>query len=350
MRILHVVGTLDWGGTESVVVNLANGQAASGHRVAVAAGEGRMWQELRDDVARYPRSGMGGPTLRNIKQIRRLLKAEGWDIVHTHQRSISTTAWLARRGLKTHHVEHVHNVFLPATHRMGSFRGEVLVACGSRVAEMVVRDYGRAPSRVELIPNGVPDHGYRRRDRGRDSVLRVTNIARVAPQKDPLRFIRAIGAAVSRGFPIEATWVGDGELMDAVTREVKSLGLEGRVRFVGAQRPATRWMAETDVLMSTSRWEGLPLTLVEACAAGVPIVATDAGSVSDVVHDGENGVLLHADASPEELGQAIGDLATDGGKLRYYGDRSRQFYDSQFTVDMQLNRVAEIYERIMGER
>lgn len=345
MRILHVTDNLRVGGVQTVVVDLANGQSRRGYSVGIAADDGDLWNDVDAAVTRL--EGIRSDRRLGLLNARRALTSQRWDVVHTHQRGVSTAVWLARKGLPVRHVEHVHSLFLPATHPRVSFRGEALISCGPAVTRMLSEGYGRPSEIIHTVLNGVADHGHRARAGGRPpGPVVLTNIARVTDVKNPERFVRIVGRLREAGLDAVGRWVGGGELLDHMRREVARLGMGSAVEFVGPQRPAAIWLEDTDIFLSTSRSEGLPLSLVEACAAGLPLVAPDVGSISAIVRNGENGRLYDPALPDEGVAETVLEVARRLEGLPLLGQRSRKIYENHFSLDRVLDEVDLVYERI----
>jgi glycosyltransferase involved in cell wall biosynthesis len=349
MRVLHLTDDLTVGGSQLVVVALANHQAERGHRVTVAAGAGLLWQELSPAVDVVRHEGGRLPRHRVLPHVRRLLTGNSWDVVHTHQRGVSTAVWLTRAGTGIRHVEHVHSEFRQSSWRGLSFRGDALIACGSAVARMLVDARGRDPRTVHTIPNGVADHGVRRLPPPPgDGRLRVVNIARVDEVKDPVRFIRVIGELHGRGVPVRGTWIGDGDLLPTARDLVTEAGLTEVVSFPGGRRPAVGALRDADLFLLTSRREGLPLSVLEAAAAGCPVMAPEIGSLHDAVRQGRNGWLFSPNARPGDIADLVADLCDDREALEAAGVQARQVYEQDFQLPRVADAVDAVYETLTG--
>jgi glycosyltransferase involved in cell wall biosynthesis len=348
MRILHVTDDLAVGGSQLVLAELANSQAAAGHQVAVAAGAGDLWAELDRSIVRYQHPGGRLSRRELLPSVRCLLVAQSWDVVHTHQRGVSTAVWLTRRGTYLAHVEHVHSVFPTRSFRRTSFRGDALIACGSAVARMLVDDYGRPPSRVHTIPNGVRDHGVRRKPRpADDGVLRVLNIGRVDQVKDPERFVRVLAELAGQAVEFRAKWIGDGSLLAPARRLVHEAGLSGVVEFPGGRRPAVDALADTDIFFLTSAKEGLPLSVIEAGAAGCAVVAPNVGSMTDVIRHGHNGWLYSPGARPPEVADLLAEVASGPEILNRTGTHAREVFERDFEFARVYRDIEEVYRQLV---
>ena len=140
-----------------------------------------------------------------------------------------------------------------------------------------------------VIPNAV-DAGAVPPARHDGSPPRVITVGRLAAPKDPLTLVRAL--ARLRGSPFTATIVGDGPDRAAVEAEIRAAGLDGVVELAGERDDVPGLLADADVFVLSSRSEGAPLSVLEAMAAGLPVVASAVGGVPEIVADGETGLLV----------------------------------------------------------
>jgi glycosyltransferase involved in cell wall biosynthesis len=197
--------------------------------------------------------------------------------------------------------------------RTAALRRARKVLVPSAYLRNVAEGWGLPPERLEVIPNPAPaipplrDRDEARAELGLDGVT-LTAAGRLTRQK-------ALGdalAAVARVDGVTLLLVGDGPERGALERQTRDLGLDGRVRFLGAQTRdgVIGLFRVADAAIITSAWENLPHTVLEALAVGTPVIATAVGGVPEIVHDGENGLLV-APGDVEALAQAIRRLATD---------------------------------------
>lgn len=344
--VLLVTDVLVVGGLERLVVDFATGLVGRGWRVGVLAGPGALWDELPDSVARHPLRHRD--PMRAATQIRRLLRAHDYQLVHAHQRGVALGALAAARPLHVPVVEHVHNVFdATVVTRAFSFRADALVACGSAVAEMLVGQFHRPASRVHLVLNGVADPGPVRGWAGAGAPpLHVVGVGRLTDQKDPARFVRVVHALKELLGPgaISAEWVGDGPLMEDVRGAIDAAGLGGDIRLPGELRPASDRIAAGDVLMLTSRWEGLPLAALEALAAGRGVVLPDVGSCRDAVLPGV-GLLYDPELTDQELAGLLA-AAFRSGEVAAWQRAARAAWTDHFSFDRVLDDLELVFEAV----
>jgi glycosyltransferase involved in cell wall biosynthesis len=168
-------------------------------------------------------------------------------------------------------------------------------------------------------------------------------IGRLVPQKHPELFLDAVKLLPNR----RAVIAGGGPLESAIRREIKQSGLADRVRCTGSltHDESLRLMASLDVLVMTSRWEGLPLLPMEAMWLGIPIVATAVGGLPELIADRRTGMLSEAE-SPEALAEAI--LQLDGTpELRELIVRAgRECVQSQFSEQAMIKATEEVYQAL----
>jgi len=171
----------------------------------------------------------------------------------------------------------------------------------------------------------------------------VGMVGRLARQKAPGDFLRA-AALVAREFPA-ATFlvVGDGPLRATLEGLARELGIADRVRFLGFRDEVPVVLAALDVFALSSLWEGLPLTILEAMAAGKPVVATSVNGVAEVVQHGRTGWLV----SPQQVEQLAAHIVTllrDPGIARSMGEAGRRRVRERFSIERTVAELSDLYQ------
>ena len=349
--VLLVADNLQVGGVSRVVLDLARRLTEMQHTVAIAAGpEGGLWHLVPEGCAAHTLRSKGGirALLHRVAQLRVLARSGAYDVIHAHQRGLALSARIAAIGTGLPVVEHVHNVFPPRLlERHASFRGDLLIACGTAVAAMLVRDFGRRPAQVITILNGIEDKhpaNVRSASHPKREKVHLIGVGRLVEQKDPLRFVRVIAALAEIMPPrsISVTWYGDGPLRSEVQTLVEDLDLTEFICFPGNVEELAPKYADADILLLTSRWEGLPLVALEALAAGCAIVLPDVGSCADAYGDEPVGILYPADIDDADLAVLLAaELKRD--RLEQLSANARLRYVSSFTLDRMFASVLEVY-------
>jgi glycosyltransferase involved in cell wall biosynthesis len=195
--------------------------------------------------------------------------------------------------------------------------------------------------RSVVIRNAV-DVAAAYRSRHDRAVPRLIGVGRLKAPKDFLTLIRAL-AALS-GDLFEALIVGDGPDRAAVEAEIRRLGLDGRVRLVGERDDVPKLLADSDVFVLSSRSEGLPVSVLEAMAAELPVVASRVGGLAELVVDGETGILVPPGDAPA-LAAALGRLIEGRDQRRRLGAAGRARAERLFDLAAFRSAHVELYDR-----
>ncbi len=222
-------------------------------------------------------------------------------------------------------------------------------------------DLGILPAgRVSLIRSGVKLNEFSPRGTGAggaggpetDRLLTVGMVACLKPQKAPLDFVKVASAvahvacARGGGRPVRFVLAGDGELRPDVEAMIRAEGLQSRVTLAGWRRDVPSLMREFDLLLHTSRWEGLPRVFPEAMATGLPIVATRVDGAPEAVEDGVTGFLVPA-GDIEGLARRTLDLLEDAGLRRRMGEAALSRV-GPWDIDQMVRRQERLYESLMA--
>jgi glycosyltransferase involved in cell wall biosynthesis len=143
--------------------------------------------------------------------------------------------------------------------------------------------------------------------------------------------------------------VGDGELRDDLRSRAESLGIAGRVHFLGARRDLGNILAAIDIFAMPSYWEGLPLSMVLAMGAGLPVVASRVAGIPEVVKDRVSGLLVDA-GDAGQLARALAALAQDGRLRARLGDAAKAFVLPRFGIDGYVASITALYDRLLAAK
>ena len=214
------------------------------------------------------------------------------------------------------------------------------VAVGERSARIIEREAGLPPNSVRTIYLGVEDRELPTR-RGAGGAFRVGCLSRLSPEKCLDDLIRAM-----QWLPgTELMLVGDGPERPALEQLARTLRLDGSVTFTGWREDARDLLAELDVVALPSRSESLPLVIVEAMLAELPVVATDVGSVAEAVQDGVTGVIVPI-GSPRALASAVQSLRDDPELRRRMGAEARRIALSRFSPASTARAFRALYDEV----
>jgi glycosyltransferase involved in cell wall biosynthesis len=181
-----------------------------------------------------------------------------------------------------------------------------------------------------------------------DETLLALTVANLRREKAYDVLLPAARAVVDNGLPITFVAVGRGPLDAALTEQHRRLGLGDRFLFVGQRADVVRLLAAADLFVLPSRQEGLPVALMEASAAGVPIVATSVGELAAMLRDGADALVVPPEL-PGALAGAVTQLATDPALRHRLGDAARAGAD-RYDVTRCVREVEAIYDGLRPAR
>ena len=351
------------GGAEDLVAAIIRGLDPQRFQAAVATlgPPGPVGQELRTRGYEVVSLGLDikrTSTWRVVGAVRRLLKAGQPDILHTHLYHPNLYGRLGSLGLGLPGVvAAVHNSYTQVKfHRrvwnflLGWASDRVLV--GSAQVWQDVRRYDGVPaSRLLLLPYGIDlaelDTRLSRQE-ARERLglsgegLVIGAVGRLEEQKGHTHLLAALPELQRRIPDLVVLIVGEGREEEKLKRQVRELRLANTVRFLGTRRDLTEIYRALDLFVHPSLWEGLPLALLKAMGAGLPVVATRVSGSQEAIADGVNGYLV-APGDPQALARAILELHRHPEARRRLGDAARRTVAARYSLEPMLQSLEELY-------
>jgi len=357
LTVVHVDPERGWRGGQRQTLWLAAELARRGHRSIVAARPGEPLHERAraaglEVVGAAP---FGELDLLAALRLRRVIRRERADIVHAHSGHSVALAALATLGTRARVVVTRRVDFRlrnnPGT-RWKYGRAACVVAISRAVADVLRASGLRRPAAV--IPDGI-DLG-RRVTPAAPETLESLGVPRGAPlvvmvaalvgHKDPLNFVAAVDAARRRVPALHALLVGDGYLRPQVESAVAERGLAGVLHVAGYRTDADELLAAASVATLSSREEGMGSVLLDALAFGVPVAATRAGGIPDVIVDGASGLLVPP-RDGDALGGAIARILLDPALAARLAAAGRARV-RRFSLERMARRYEVIYRRVLA--
>lgn len=367
-KVVLVIGQLQQGGAEGQLALLARGLAGAGFVPAVAClsevAEPHASSLRRDgiEVTLFPRRGR-----RDVARVRGLasmLRETGAHLVHSFLVGANAYAYAASRlaGLRRLIVSSRTTMPIPSrasrlVHSWVFRSASKVIANAESVKEFTSAYYGVPAASIRVVRNGVDTAGARaaagdraaaRAEMGvpAEAVL-VGTVGRLSREKNLDLFVD-LAAALARESPsTRFAVVGDGPRRDALARSIRTAGLTERVALPGARSDVQRLLAAMDVFVLTSDTEGLPNAVLEAMAAGLPVVATRVGGVGELVADGLSGHLVPPGQIVPLL-TAVRALVADPGLRARQGSAGLGRIASDFGVARMIEATAGVYEEVLS--
>lgn len=366
IRVLEVLASLRRAGAERMAVTLACGLDRARFETAVVSlydpfSDGFEPVLDRAGIRAWHLGKRRGFDPRMVPRLFRVLRTFRPAIVHTHSYVLrySLPAVLAAGAGAMAHT--VHNVARKEVDLVGrsiqrlAFRGRVApVAVAEEVGRSIREYYGVKPAAV--IPNGIDTEAFHlpqarqpwRRAHGfADEDFLVVSVARLDPQKDPLGLIAAFAEGLGRDPRSHLLFVGDGSLREAATSEAAARGLSARIHFPGVQTGIAEILAAADLFALSSSYEGNPMAVMEAMAAGLPVVATAVGGVPELVRQGETGLLVPA-GDRRAFAVSLASLAADPDRRRAMSEAAHSRARA-FGIDRMVAGYSALFERLAGQ-
>ena len=371
MNVLHLTSHLNLGGIPSYVVSLSTALMRRGHRITVVSGGGELepslvatgvahWESpLATSVEFSPRVWLA--TLALAERLRR----DPVDLLHAHTRVAQVAAARLSRWRRLPYVTTWHGFYRPNVgRRLWPCTGDRTIAISEPVQQHLIDTFKVPAERIRLIPNGVdadrfaqlPDAGqveaFRRRWNLHDAGRVIGGIGRLASGGvKGFDLLLSALPLIHRELPdVRVIIIGDGPGRETLERQTDQLGLRNAVRFVGGVQDTRVPLALMDVFVFPVRWpEGFGLALVEAMAAGKPVVAARTGAIPDIVRHARDGWLIEPE-SPASLAEGVVRLLNDRAFADALSGQARTRARETFGLSRMVEQVEEVYRECVPDR
>jgi glycosyltransferase involved in cell wall biosynthesis len=365
MRIVYILTRADeMGGAQVHVRDFATALHSIGHEVTVLAGSpGSLSDKLvRRGVPFEPVPALVRPIAPwkdalAVRQLRSILRRLRPDLVSVHT---SKAAWLGRLAAKLSGAPVLFTAHGWAFTEGRGAASRWIYALAERAAApladhiITVSEYDRRlalaqriapPDKITRIHNGIVDRTANKRARPDTSVPCVVMIGRFAAPKDQPGLLRALGQL--RGLKWRLELVGDGPRQAEAIAQADALGISDRVRFLGERHDVSAILAEADIGALISAWEGFPRSILETMSAGLPVVASDVGGISEAVEEGETGFLVPR-SDESNLTERLRLLISSAEVRQRLGAAGRHRYEQQFRFEHMFNQTVSVYHQVLA--
>jgi glycosyltransferase involved in cell wall biosynthesis len=294
-----------------------------------------------------------------IVRLSRLWRADKPDLVHTHLyhagiigRIVAKVMGIPTVVVHQHGAERARSIIRSGLDRMTSSLVSQYVATCRAVADLLQQREGISGTKIQVIYNGIEclDPISPNLDKPHQellsSLITIINIGRLSPEKGHNTLLEAVALLHTSHTQTRLVLVGEGESQAFLTERIKELNLNRFVHMLGSRRDIAELLANADIFALPSDWEGVSMALLEAMAAGVPVVATAVGGTPEVVVDGINGLLVPP-RDPEALAGALSRLLLDPGLRQHIGQAGRQSVFERFNIQHTVQQTRALYESLI---
>lgn len=364
MRILHTNFHRGWGGQSNRILTECRGLVERGHEVTLAVPRDSALAERAAGTgirvftgAQFTRGFRPRKVGRDVRALRRLLREGDFDLIHTHG---SQDSWAVTFALVNFHPRPVvlrtrHNVFPIRDHflnrKLYGTWTDGLVCISEAIVEYCAAKPYLKRENLSLIHSAVDAERFNvPRDR---SLLDEFGIAdryvavvtgRLREEKGHRHLIEAVKRVAAEVPEFVLLVVGSGSLESELKKQVNAAGLEDRVIFTGFRTDIPQILAAVDLFVMPSVSEGLGTAILEAGAAGLPIVSTRVGGIPDIIKDGESG-LLAPPGDAGALADALIRMSRNPEFAAQCGQAARRHVHQQFSEESLVRKTEEAYRR-----
>jgi glycosyltransferase involved in cell wall biosynthesis len=358
IKIIHIITGLNFGGAERMLLDLAKflDKERFEIKVATVVGGGPLLSEFREagiDVKIFQKKSKLG--FGAVWQIYKYLRKERPKIVHTHLFGGDTwgrlAAILARAPavISTEHNTNLDEGWVKRKiKKFLSFFTERIVAVSGAVQKYSEAVDCIKSKKIVVIPNGIDVRKFAEISEkcyGSPPIIAV--VGRLEKQKGHEYLFEALN--LIKTIPWTLWVVGDGSLKGGLEKLAKDLSLRERIIFLGARRNVAEILSQVDIFVLPSLWEGLGLAVLEAAAAGKPIVASRVGGIPEIIYDGEIGVLVEP-KNVKSLADGLERVLLGEGEAKEMGQRAREMIIEKFSVEKMVDEYEKLYDGLVVKK
>lgn len=364
INVLHLIAPTAFGGAERVLLNIADAIDKSRYELTVGSfvnihfPDNQFLQALKGkDISNFVFWLRRTLDISNIFRIFKLIRKKDIHIVHCHGYRADILGLIASRATMTPIISTVHG-WVPIDSRLRFYEQcdklalrwfDWLIPVSEDIRTSLL-DSGINPGKVTCLHNAVdvaiePPESNKRNPLGLvkgDDRFVIGTVGRLSPEKDIPNFLQCASLLASEFQNLTFVIVGDGPEKKALEKLTSELGLTDRVQFTGFLQEMNSVYQLLDVLVISSRTEGIPLVMLEAMKHSIPVVATDVGGIGEVIENGKDGFVV-SPGNPYELAKHIRLLITETALLQKLSSGARAKIENEFDRAIWIKQIEKIY-------
>lgn len=349
-KVLIVVPSLVQGGGQKFVMDLAKGIDRTKFQVRVLVyykKSGSVFDKFAEEngIDTVYLDKKVGLDFKFFKQVEKAVKDYNPDIIHSNLDSmLYLFPVYNKKQVKLHTIHTLaekETVGLQAVVRFLAYKIFKVTPVGisDTVADSIVKRHNIKKEMIPVVYNGVDCKRYDL-PKGKTDSVNLVSVGNIYDVKNYSFLVDCFFDICNKKEDVRLTIVGDGVLRNELENQISSLGLTNKVTITGVVSDVENYLAKADIYVASSIFEGLPISMLEAMAAGLPIISTDVGGVSDIVKNGKNGILVES-GDKEGYTAALSELISDEEKRMKMSECSKEL-----SVNYDIKIMVEGYERI----
>jgi len=348
---------MNFGGISSYTFSLAKILVEMGHDVHCASANGDMCAQLKKNGIHYfpipinTKSELSPMVLSSLIKLLIYARKEKFDIVHAQTRVTHVLAWYFSKITNTPFVTTCHGFFRNNLGRqLFPCWGKTVFAISDAVKKHLMIDFYVSSKKIALVPNGIAVENFTVSEKRLDPLHKdrtVGIIARLSSVKGHVYLIQAM-AEVIKEFPDARLFIfGQGKIKYELVRLAEKLKISEKVFFLPAVSNTAEVLQEIDIFVMPSVQEGLGLSILEAQASGLPVVASNVGGIPTIVKHDVSGLLFNPQ-DPVSLAGAILRLMEDRHLAMRLGQKGRKDVEAFFNLQIMTSNVEQVYKKVIG--
>jgi len=362
-KVLQLIETSGPGGAEKVLVNLV-GQLSKGryHPIVCLRKKGWLSDQLREhrfETLIIPQDGYVNS--RWFGQLREIVRVEQIDVIHAHEFAMNSYGSILSglTGVPVITTVHGKSYYHEKWRRRIAYRliarWSKMVAVSEDIRNFLITRVGIKADQVMTIRNGIDVNSYivpvdedGAPEKERQEYV-IGTVGSLYPVKGHTYLLKALAIVLKTHPDVVCKIAGQGHLMSQLQAEAADLGIANRATFLGLRDDIPQYLQSIDVFVLPSLSEGLPLSVLEAMAAGKPVIATNVGGVSEVVQDQRTGFVVPP-KDPETMANRILQVMADRAMAERLGRAGREKVERDFSLDTMTQQYEALYEEALLER
>lgn len=358
MNVLQILPELNVGGVETGTVDFAKYLVKLGHKSVVVSHGGTLSKRLISEGSRHYALPVHRKNLFTayccVQKLVNIIRDERIDIVHARSRVPAWIAYWACRRTKTRFLTTCHGYYSKHFFSQVMGWGSVVIAISEIIAKHMREDFGVPKERIRVIHRGVDLERFGALSRvvQRDTKS-VLMIGRITPLKGHAYFLKSMARVLEQLPAVKVLIIGDASpkkqiYKDKIVLLIKQLGIEHQVELMGNRSDIPELLSTADCLvLSTITQEAFGRVIIEAQAAGVPVVATRVGGVTEIIEHEKTGLLVQP-KNTDEMAQAILRILNDAEFSSKLVIKAKEKIKSDYTLDRMAELTLTVYRELLS--